>query len=131
MGARLTGMMISHTDGSVGVLGQWDYSQCSSICEIYNRRNGVLTSLGFHMLGKSPNASYVAKISVGTDQSRSSNHLSFNCEVRLFTIANLNPPMLMWWSTRSFDHIELWSPWIGEFEQIDVSNHSYNRMDLI
>jgi hypothetical protein len=66
VGPRFTGVSISHDDGSIDVLGQWDDCQKSPISEIYNSSVGVLTSITFRFHGES-RASYVDGIFVGVN----------------------------------------------------------------
>lgn len=68
-GARLTGMSITHDDGDIEILGQWDPSSPSPISEIYNRRDGVLTSIAFSFVGEDDASWFVDGISVGVDYS--------------------------------------------------------------
>lgn len=65
-GPRLTGMSISHYDGSVDILGQWDYSRDSSISEIYDESDGNFTSITFIYCG-SMRQSYVTGIFINTN----------------------------------------------------------------
>jgi hypothetical protein len=66
VGPRFIGISISHDDGSIDVLGQWDDCQGSPISEIYNSSDGVLTSITFRFCGES-RASYVDGIFVGVN----------------------------------------------------------------
>jgi hypothetical protein len=66
VGLRFMGVSISHYDGSIDVLGQWDDCQSLPISEIYNSSDGVLTSITFRFCGES-RASYVDGIFVGVN----------------------------------------------------------------
>ncbi|RFU29934.1 hypothetical protein B7463_g6401, partial [Scytalidium lignicola] len=144
VGPRFTGMSVHHEDGRIAVFGQWDCSQISSISEIYNRRNGVLTSIAFSFFGD-VNASYVDNVFVGLDYADPLEMPCFSHQLKVFPVTNLNQvcpyhsavvpvglicshPTIMWWTTRLYDHIELW---IGAYQEINVSTHSYNTVDLI
>lgn len=62
IGLRYTGMLIDHCDGSVEVLGQWS-CRSSSISEIYNEQDGVLSNITFQLSKKGVD-SYVRGIFV-------------------------------------------------------------------
>jgi hypothetical protein len=51
VGAWYRGLAVYHYDGSVEILGQWDYDQTSDILEIYTRDEGVLVSINFRSVG--------------------------------------------------------------------------------
>jgi hypothetical protein len=44
-------LAVYHYDGSVEILGQWDYDQASDILEIYTQGDGVLVSINFRFVG--------------------------------------------------------------------------------
>lgn len=88
VGPRLTGMLIYHDNGSIDVLGQWDYSQ-STISEIYNNHEGNITSIAFRFFGDA-DASYIEGISVKVDHADPFQNLHAKQHLRVFTISNLN-----------------------------------------
>jgi hypothetical protein len=88
VGPRLTGMLIHHTDGSIDVLGQWNYPQ-GTISEIYNNSDGILTSIAFGFSGE-VDASYVDGIFVKIGHTDPFENLNVEQQLRVFRISNIN-----------------------------------------
>lgn len=90
VGPRFTGMSIYHDDGSVDVLGQWDFSQSSTISEIYSWSNGVLTSIAFSFSGE-VDTSYVDRVLVGVNHMDPLENMHSSQELIVFSTSELNP----------------------------------------
>ncbi|KAI9733481.1 MAG: hypothetical protein M1818_007229 [Claussenomyces sp. TS43310] len=87
---RFTGTTIQHDDGSIEVLGQWDYPEGLSISEIYSRSNGVLMSTAFRLIGE-VDALYVDRIHVAVDNQEPSDDLQINQQLRVFVLTDPSP----------------------------------------
>ncbi|KAH8804539.1 hypothetical protein F5884DRAFT_417250 [Xylogone sp. PMI_703] len=74
VGPRITGMSISHYDGSIDILGMGDYSSNSSISEIYDEKRGPFMSITFVYCGL-VRESYVKGIFISTDSAETSSFL--------------------------------------------------------
>lgn len=137
VGASCRGLAVYHYNGSVEILGQWDYDETSDIFEIYTRAEGALLCINFHSAGPTLASSF-DEISVQAGPAKALE--SRQCgQTRTFFVDQVNylisfilhPNIskgISWWFSRLYDHVEVWN---GTYQDIPLSTQIHSRKVLM
>lgn len=122
VGAQCRGLAVHHYDGSVEILGQWDYDQTSDILEIYTPADGALVCINFHSTGPALASSF-DEISVEAGLAEPLETRQCEQTRTFFTHQGI-----AWWFSRLYDHVEVWH---GTYQEIPLSTRIHSRKVLM
>ncbi|KAH9216127.1 hypothetical protein DL95DRAFT_460419 [Leptodontidium sp. 2 PMI_412] len=103
VGASCRGLAVYHYNGSVEILGQWDYYETSDIFEIYTRAEGALLCINFYSAGLTLASSFdEISVQAGPAEPLESRQCG---QTRTFFVDQ----GIAWWFSRLYDHVEVWN----------------------